>query len=41
MAPEVTAGEEPGRAADVHALGVILHPLVCGRLARRSTKCVG
>ncbi len=31
MAPEVTAGEEPGRAADVYALGVILHHLLCGR----------
>lgn len=31
MAPEVTAGDEPGRAADVYALGVILHHLLCGR----------
>lgn len=31
MAPEVLAGEEPGRAADVYALGVILHHLLCGR----------
>lgn len=31
MAPEVMAGEKPDERADVFALGVILHTLLCGR----------
>lgn len=31
MAPEVMSGGKPGAAADVYALGVILHHLLCGR----------
>ena len=31
MAPEVMNGAAPGRTADVHALGVILHHLLTGR----------
>jgi serine/threonine protein kinase len=31
MAPEVMTGERPGASADVYALGVILHRLLCGR----------
>ncbi|MBI2921398.1 MAG: serine/threonine protein kinase [Planctomycetes bacterium] len=31
MAPEVLAGDKPGPPADVFALGVILHQLLCGR----------
>jgi serine/threonine protein kinase len=31
MAPEVMSGGRPGPAADVYALGVILHHLLCGR----------
>ncbi|KAF0242736.1 MAG: serine/threonine protein kinase [Planctomycetota bacterium] len=31
MAPEVLAGGKPGTPADVYALGVILHFLLCGR----------
>jgi len=31
MAPEVMSGAPPGKAADVYALGVILHHLLCGR----------
>lgn len=31
MAPEVLAGEKPGSPADVYALGVILHHMLCGR----------
>jgi serine/threonine protein kinase len=31
MAPEVMSGAPPERAADVYALGVILHSMLCGR----------
>ncbi len=31
MAPEVLAGSPPGKGADVYALGVLLHQLLCGR----------
>lgn len=31
MAPEVVAGERPGTPADVYALGVLLHFMLCGR----------
>lgn len=31
MAPEVMEGKPPEKAADVYALGVILHGLLCGR----------
>jgi len=41
MAPETLAGEKPTRAADVNALGVVLHFLRCGRppsLLRRESR---
>jgi serine/threonine protein kinase len=31
MAPEVMSGDKPGTAADVFALGVLLHTALCGR----------
>jgi hypothetical protein len=31
MAPEVMSGGRPERAADVYALGVLLHSMLCGR----------
>jgi hypothetical protein len=31
MAPEVMSGARPEKAADVYALGVILHTMLCGR----------
>ncbi len=31
MAPEVLAGDKPTKAADVYALGILLHHLLCGR----------
>jgi serine/threonine protein kinase len=31
MAPEVMSGARPERAADVYALGVLLHAMLCGR----------
>jgi serine/threonine protein kinase len=31
MAPEVMSGGRPDRAADVYALGVLLHAMLCGR----------
>ena len=31
MAPEVLSGDKPGTAADVFALGVLLHTALCGR----------
>lgn len=31
MAPEVAAGGRPEKAADVYALGVLLHTMLCGR----------
>lgn len=31
MAPEVMSGGRPDRAADVYALGVLLHTMLCGR----------
>jgi serine/threonine-protein kinase len=31
VAPEVIAGQSPGPAADVYALGIVLYELLCGR----------
>src|SRR5262249_51000155 len=31
MAPEVMSGARPEQAADVYALGVLLHSMLCGR----------
>ncbi len=40
LAPELLAGEEPGPAADVYALGVVAFQGLAGRLPRPSTSMV-
>ena len=41
LAPEVARGEEPGPAADVYALGVMLYELAAGRLPYRADDLSG